>query len=162
MARAFALVAIAGHLAAKEGLFPAAADRAPYSCLRLCKRALERLSGKGLQSHKEIEEFIEHVSSPDNLPMVQLGEKACPQECQNGFRRVEDGATFLYVKVDYVERFFSGKSSLYKDYLPSLERKGIVIRPKNGWTAPIKQAGLDRERCMKFNLDLLFKPGGER
>lgn len=162
MAKSFAMVAIAGHIAATQGLLPVPPGRLPTCCLELFQRARERLHAKDLRSRKEFEGFIEHVTSPNSFPTVQVGNEARPQECESGFRRLERGTTFLYVKAHHVERFFSEKSSLYGNHLPSLERKGAFLRPKNGWTAPIQQAGLDRERYMKFNLDLLLKPRLER
>lgn len=109
---------------------------------------METLAPREIQ-RKAFEAFVE-ISK--NFPLAKEGTKVANLEGNQGFRRKEKGGKYLYIRREKIEHFIPDKLYLENVYFPELQDRGCLIRPKNGWTTPVQQKGLELQRFIKLRL----------
>ncbi len=85
--------------------------------------------------------------------LVEKGQKADPEECVNGFRRMEAGKMCLFVRTDFIERITTTRN--HERVLREFERNGALLRTPDESTSSVSQKGLKRARYLKFDRDQL-------
>lgn len=152
MAKAFALVAVAGHYGRKHKIIPKIELGHGDIALSLFQKACKRMSDSDAQNSNAMHEFNNFMKTTKNYPEVNLNQKVESSLAENGFKRKEGKEHFLYVKHDVFSSFFKNKNLLERIFYNYLQKNGALHKFKGGWTAPIEQKGLARQRYMKFAL----------
>lgn len=155
MAKSFALIAVAGTIAAKEGLFPVDHRVVIHSTRELFYLAAKQLVEPCNSLEKNIQAFQAYIQDKENHPLVTEGKNADRLKCDHGFRRKEDGKVYLYIRREKIEQFIVDKNYLETVYFPALQERGCLIKPTRGWTSPVQQKGLERQRFVKLRLSKL-------
>lgn len=152
MAKAFALVAVAGHYGRKYKIIPNIELGHRDIALSLFQKACERMSDSDAQNRNAMNEFHNFMKTTKNYPEANFNQKVESSLAENGFKRKEESEYFLYVKHDVFSSFFENKNLLEKILYPHLSKKGALHKFKGGRIAPVEQKGLSRQRYMKFIL----------
>lgn len=152
MAKAFALVAIAGYMAGIHETFNLPKSSVENAAATLFERARELMSNNGSITADSATNFDHFLKEANSLPLIKLGETANKSECSAGFRRQEEDTSWLYMKRDVFDQYFGNSTNLEKIIFPRLHKLEILTKYKKGWTTAIQQKGLGRLRLMQINL----------
>lgn len=91
----------------------------------------------------------------NELPKFKTGEVANKNSCGDGFLRDENGTTYAYFSSDRLNKIIKNQNHLTKNILLHLSKRGMLNKPKNGYTVHVQQSGIGRHRYYKFNFDKL-------
>lgn len=151
-ARPFGLLAATAHLAKRASLITSK-KRFLSALRRVFRKSLAQLHGLTPDVVESIKKLDNAARDTSIFPRAMIG-TAINDHKPIGFVRKERGGRFLYIRPESFADFFAdGADARGREVL---HRAGVIVKPTNGWTASVRQAGLAKEvRCMKLKLSAL-------
>ncbi|MPR64703.1 DUF927 domain-containing protein [Ochrobactrum intermedium] len=153
VAEHFAFLAATARMAHRHKLLPEDYYR---TMKKLCSVAICNMSQPNSEIVTKLNTFLAFATDHKNFPLVSKGSSVSQSEVQDGFRRDENGRACLFVYPKAMDRYVRINSEAYKRILDELSQRGAYIKPaEDAYTQTVLQAGLDKQRMLKFKLDKL-------
>lgn len=153
VAEHFAFLAATARMAHRHKLLPG--DY--YQTMKnLCSVAICNMSQPNSEIVTKLNAFLDFAMDHKKFPLVTKGSPVSQSEVQHGFRRDENGRACLFVYPKAMDRYARINSDEYRRILNELSQRGAYIKPAgDAYTQTVLQAGLDKQRMLKFKLDKL-------
>ncbi|MFK3666020.1 hypothetical protein ACI2JN_12300 [Ochrobactrum teleogrylli] len=153
VAEHFAFLAATARIAHRHNLLP---EDYYQTMKNLCSVALCNMSQPNTEIGTKLNAFLGFLTDRKKFPLVRKGFPVSQSEVQHGFRREENGRAYLFVYPKAMDRYAPINSDAYKRILNELSQRGAYIKPSaDAYTQTVLQAGIDKQRMLKFKLDKL-------
>lgn len=153
VAEHFAFLAATARMAHRHKLLP---EDYYQTMKNLCSVAVCNMFQPNTEIVTKLNAFLDFAMDHKKFPLVSKGSPVSQSKVQHGFRRDENGRACLFVYPKAMDRYARINSDEYRRILNELSQRGAYIKPaEDAYTQTVLQAGLDKQRMLKFRLDKL-------